>query len=96
MLNRVEFGLGLPRAVDAERLDAQAVPEDPILIEGARLAPGVLADLKRRGHRFEGEGEYADTPRIQAADYRGAASGLTKDAVSDSRAENGSLAQRSR
>jgi len=56
----------------------------------------VLADLKRRGHKFEGEGEYADTPRIQAAGYRGAASGLTKDAVSDSRAENGSLAQRSR
>ena len=96
VLNRVEYGLDLPRAVDAERLDAQAVPDDPILIEGARLAPGVLADLKRRGHKFEGEGEYADSPRIQAAGYRGAASGLTKDAVSDSRSENGSVAQRSR
>ena len=96
VLNRVEYGLDLPRAVDAERLDAQAVPDDPILIEGARLAPGVLADLKRRGHEFEGEGEYADSPRIQAAGYRGAASGLTKDAVSDSRSENGSVAQRSR
>jgi len=62
VLNRVEYGLDLPRAVDAERLDAQAVPDDPILIEGARLAPGVLADLKRRGHKFEGEGEYADSP----------------------------------
>ena len=96
VLNRVEYGLDLPRAVDAERLDAQAVPDDPILIEGARLAPGVLADLKRRGHKFEGEGEYADSPRIQAAGYRGAASGLTKDAVSDSRSENGPVAQRSR
>jgi len=96
VLNRVEYGLDLPRAVDAERLDAQAVPDDPILIEGARLAPGVLADLKRRGHKFEGEGEYADSPRIQAAGYRGAAAGLTKDAVSDSRSENGSLAQRRR
>jgi len=96
VLNRVEYGLDLPRAVDAERLDARAVPDDPILIEGARLAPGVLADLKRRGHKFEGEGEYADSPRIQAAGYRGAASGLTKDAVSDSRSENGSVAQRSR
>jgi len=96
VLNRVEYGLDLPRAVDAERLDAQAVPDDPILIEGARLAPGVLADLKRRGHKFEGEGEYADSPRIQAAGYRGAAAGLTKDAVSDSRSEDGSLAQRNR
>ena len=96
VLNRVEYGLDLPRAVDAERLDAQAVPDDPILIEGARLAPGVLADLRRRGHKFEGEGEYADSPRIQAAGYRGAAAGLTKDAVSDSRSENGSLAQRRR
>ena len=96
VLNRVEYGLDLPRAVDAERLDAQAVPDDPILIEGARLAPGVLADLKRRGHKFEGEGEYADSPRIQAAGYRGAAAGLTKDAVSDSRSEDGSLAQRRR
>jgi gamma-glutamyltranspeptidase/glutathione hydrolase len=96
VLNRVEYGLDLPRAVDAERLDAQAAPEDPILIEGARLAPGVLADLKRRGHKFAGEGEYADTPRIQAAGYRGAAAGLTKDAVSDSRSENGSVAQRNR
>ena len=96
VLNRVEYGLDLPRAVDAERLDAQAVPEDPILIEGARLARGVLRDLKRRGHRFEGEGEYADSPRIHAAGYRGAAEGLTKDAVTDSRSENGSVAQRSR
>ena len=96
VLNRVEYGLDLPRAVDAERLDAQAVPDDPILIEGARLAPGVLSDLRRRGHKFEGEGEYADSPRIQAAGYRGAAGGLTKDAVSDSRSEDGSLAQRSR
>jgi gamma-glutamyltranspeptidase / glutathione hydrolase len=96
VLNRVEYGLDLPRAVDAERLDAQAAPEDPILIEGARLARGVLANLKRRGHKFEGEGEYADSPRIQAAGYRGAANGLTKDAVSDSRSENGSVAQRNR
>ena len=62
VLNRVEYGLDLPRAVDAERLDAQAVPDDPILIEGARLAPGVLAELKRRGHKFEGEGEYGRQP----------------------------------
>ena len=96
VLNRVEYGLDLPRAVDAERLDAQAVPDAPIFIEGARLAPGVLADLKRRGHKFKGEGQYADTPRIQVAGYRGATSGLTKDAVSDSRSANGSLAQRSR
>jgi len=96
VLNRVEYGLDLARAVDAERLDAQAVPDDPILIEGGRLASGVLADLKRRGHKFEGEGEYADTPRIQAAGYRGEAAGITKEAVSDSRSENGSVAERSR
>lgn len=90
-LNRLEFGLGVARAVDAERLDAQA---SPVLIEDARIAPGVIAELERRGHTFRREGEYAMRPRIQAAGAR--FRGRAKDAVSDPRTESGSLAQRRR
>jgi hypothetical protein len=80
--------------VDVERLDAQGVLEgDPILIENARLAPGVLAGLRARGHKLKAQGEYADKPRIQAAGFRSPA-GPLKDAVSDSRTEAGSAAQR--
>jgi len=96
VLGRVEYGLDLSRAVDAERLDAQAVPDgDPILLEDARVAPAVIAELQRRGHKFEREGEYAESgPRIQAAGFRSATGDAVKDAVSDPRTEAGSFAQR--
>lgn len=74
LLNRVEYGQDLAHAVDGERLDAQAVADgDPILIEGTRLAAGVLDDLRRRGHVFEDEGEYGERPRVQAAGFAGPA-----------------------
>jgi len=95
VLNRIEFGLDLARAVDAERVDAQAAPEGPILIEEARLAAGVLADLQARGHVFAGEGEYAERPRVQAAGYA-KPRGERRLAVSDPRTDAGSLAQRRR
>jgi gamma-glutamyltranspeptidase len=94
VLDRIEFGLDLAHAVDAERLDAQGVLEgDPVLVENTRLLPGVVSALKARGHKLEAEGEYADKPRVQAAGYR-SPGGPLKDAVSDSRTEAGSLAQR--
>jgi len=95
VLNRIEYGLDLGHAVDAERLDAQAAPAEPILIEETRLAPGVLDDLIARGHTFTGEGEYAERPRVQAAGYA-KPRGERKLAVSDSRTDKGSLAQRRR
>jgi len=95
VLNRIEFGLDLAHAVDAERLDAQAAPAAPILVEESRLAPGVLADLQGRGHTFTPEGEYAERPRVQAAGFA-KPKGERKLAVSDPRTEAGSLAQRRR
>ncbi len=94
LLNRIEYGLDLAHAVDAERLDAQQAPSGPILIEDARIDPAVIADLESRGHTFTREGEYAARPRVQAAGYRSADGGPLKDAVSDPRAEAGSLAER--
>jgi gamma-glutamyltranspeptidase / glutathione hydrolase len=94
LLNRIEFGLDLAHAVDAERIDAQQAPGGPILIEDARIDPAVIAELESRGHTFTREGEYAARPRVQAAGYRSADGGALKDAVSDPRAEAGSLAER--
>ncbi len=95
VLNRIEYGLDLAHAVDAERLDAQEAPAGPILIEDARLAAGVLADLQGRGHTFTPEGEYAERPRVQAAGFA-KPRGRRKLAVSDPRTDAGSLAQRRR
>ena len=94
LLNRIEYGLDLAHAVDAERIDAQQAPVGPILIEDARVAPALVADLGSRGHAFTREGEYALRPRVQAAGYRSAHGGPLKDAVLDPRAEAGSLAER--
>jgi gamma-glutamyltranspeptidase/glutathione hydrolase len=93
VLNRIDFGLDLAHAVDAERLDAQNAPDGPVIIEGGRVSPGVLANLEARGDTFDNVGEYDIKPRVQAAGFR-SPSGATKDAVSDPRTEAGSLAQR--
>jgi gamma-glutamyltranspeptidase/glutathione hydrolase len=93
-LNRLEFGLDIAHAVDAERLDAQQGLEGPVLIEDARIDPAVLTELERRGHTFTREGEYAERPRVQAAGYA-EARGSRKEAVTDPRSpEAGSLAER--
>jgi gamma-glutamyltranspeptidase/glutathione hydrolase len=93
VFNRVEYGLPLNQAVDAERVDANEFPEKGIKVEAARLAPGVVASLQARGHKLDLLGEYDTRPRVQAAGYR-SLKGRTKDAVSDSRTDRGSLAQR--
>ena len=90
-LNRLEFGLDIAHAVDAERIDAQV---SPALIEDARIDLAVIDELERRGHTFRPEGEYGIRPRIQAAGAR--LRGRAKDAVSDPRAEPGSRAERRR
>ena len=94
LLNRIEYGLDLAQAVDAERIDAQQEPAGPILIEDARIGSGVIDDLLARGHTFASEGEYAARPRVQAAGYRTSSGDPLKDAVSDPRTEAGSLAER--
>jgi gamma-glutamyltranspeptidase/glutathione hydrolase len=95
VLNRIEFGLPLARAVDAARIDAQREPAGATFVEDARIDPAVIAELERRGHTFERLGEYGIRPRIQAAGYR-TPWGRLKDAVSDPRTDAGSLAQRFR
>ena len=93
VFNRIEYGLPLNQAVDAERVDANEFPDKGIKVEDKRLAPGVLDSLRARGHQLDLLGEYDVRPRVQAAGYRSRA-GRTKDAVSDSRTDDGSLAER--
>ena len=93
VLNKLAFGLDLAHAVDAERIDAQQEMEGPMLIEEARIDPAVIADLERRGHKLDRQGEYSDRPRVQAAGYAGR-NGREKLAVSDPRSDAGSFAQR--
>jgi gamma-glutamyltranspeptidase / glutathione hydrolase len=92
ILGTVDFGLSLPQAVDAERLDDQGGAT--INIEEARVDPAQLAALAARGHRLTPEGEYGPRPRVQSAgvDPR---TGV-KTAVSDSRSDRGSVAERAR
>jgi gamma-glutamyltranspeptidase / glutathione hydrolase len=93
VFNRIEYGLDLAHAVDAERLDAQQAPAGPILLEDARIDPAVIAELERRGHEFTREGEYGARPRVQAAGYA-RNRGRLKEAVTDPRSEAGSVAER--
>jgi gamma-glutamyltranspeptidase/glutathione hydrolase len=96
VLAKLDFGLDIPHAVDAERIDAS--PEtagDPMFIENDRVDPAVLAELGRRGHQLSAQGEYSELPRVQAAGFV-STKGKKKIAVSDPRAVNGSLAQRRR
>ena len=70
VFNRIEYGLPLNQAVDAERVDANEFPDKGIKVEDKRLAPGVLDSLRARGHQLDLLGEYDTRPRVQAAGYR--------------------------
>jgi gamma-glutamyltranspeptidase / glutathione hydrolase len=98
ILDRLVYGLDLAHAVDAPRIDAQVEQQEKkgkLLIEDKRIAPAVLAELRRRGHRLDRQGAYGELPRVQAAGFRTPGTEL-KDAVSDPRTEAASLAQRPR
>jgi gamma-glutamyltranspeptidase / glutathione hydrolase len=92
IIDTIDFGMTLPQAVDAERLDNQGGAA--INIEEARVDPAQLQALVARGHRLTREGEYGPRPRVQLAgiDPR---TGV-RTAVSDSRSDRGSLVQRAR
>ncbi|HEX2104576.1 MAG TPA: gamma-glutamyltransferase [Solirubrobacteraceae bacterium] len=92
IVGTVDFGLSLAQAIDAERLDN--LGGATINIEEARVDPVQLQALAARGHRLAREGEYGPRPRVQVAgvDPR---TGV-RTAVSDSRSDRGSLAQRPR
>jgi gamma-glutamyltranspeptidase/glutathione hydrolase len=89
VLDTLEYGADVPHAVDAERVDDQGGVR--LMVEDARLDPSVLASLQSRGWTLVREGEYGPRPRVQAA---GMAADGTMTAVSDPRADNGSLAVR--
>jgi len=91
VVNRVDFGQDVARAVDGERLDAAATA-GRVTIEERRVAPTALADLRVRGHVLAGVGEYDTRPRVQAAGVD-RASGMSLG-VSDPRADFGTLANR--
>jgi gamma-glutamyltranspeptidase / glutathione hydrolase len=94
VFNRIEYGLDLDHAVDAERVDAVDFTEKKVVhVEQKRLAPGVAAALRVRGQKLDLVGEYDDLPRVQAVGYAGFG-GAQRLAVSDSRTENGSYRQR--
>jgi gamma-glutamyltranspeptidase/glutathione hydrolase len=90
ILDTVDFGQDLPHAVDAERLDDQGTAT--LEIEDARVDPNVLSALEGKGYTLSRKGEYAIRPRVQLAGID-PLTGL-RTAVSDSRSDQGSLAQR--
>jgi gamma-glutamyltranspeptidase/glutathione hydrolase len=89
IIDTVDFGMTLPQAVDAERVDDQG--SSRLTIEDARFAPSVLDALKGRGYTLAPQGEYGPTPRMQLAGLAPGPAGLAT-AVSDSRSDHGSLA----
>jgi gamma-glutamyltranspeptidase/glutathione hydrolase len=89
ILDTIDFGQDLPHAVDAERLDDQGSAR--LEIEDARVDPSVLSALESKGYTLVRQGEYAIRPRVQLAGID-PLTGL-RTAVSDSRSDQGSLAQ---
>ena len=92
IVDTIDFGLTLPQAVDAERLDNQG--GSTINIEDARVDPAQLQALVARGHRLNREGEYGPRPRVQLAGMD-ARTGV-RTAVSDSRSDRAALVERRR
>jgi gamma-glutamyltranspeptidase/glutathione hydrolase len=90
ILDTIDFGQDLPHAVDAERFDDLGSAR--LEIEDARVDPAVLSALEGMGYTLVRQGEYAIRPRVQLAGID-PLTGL-RTAVSDSRSDQGSLAQR--
>jgi gamma-glutamyltranspeptidase/glutathione hydrolase len=89
VLDQLEFGLDVPHAVDAERVDDQG--SATLRVEDARIDPAVLSDLESRGWTLVRQGEYGPRPRLTAAGVEG---GGRMIAVADPRADDGALAAR--
>lgn len=64
VVNTVDYGLDVARAIDAERVNAPT--PNAVEIEGARLAASVLDDLRARGHVLTDLGEYGSVPIMEA------------------------------
>jgi len=90
--NVMDYGIDLPHAVDAERLNEPTCCA--MMLEDARVPPDVQAKLEARGHQIVREGEYGVRPIVQVAGTN-LKSGR-HIAVSDPRGESGSRGQRPR
>ncbi len=90
ILGRVDFGLSLSQATDAERVDSQGT--STLSTEQARLDPGAAASLQARGWTLSPQGEYAAAPRVNVAGID-LATGETAGA-SDSRTDEAALPAR--
>ena len=90
IVNVVDFGLDIARAVDAERMDAACFFSD-LGLEDARVSLMSQQELENRGHTINREGEYFITPLIEAAGFD-PSSGRNLS-FSDPRSEWGSDAQ---
>ncbi|MCW3012624.1 MAG: Gamma-glutamyltranspeptidase [Solirubrobacterales bacterium] len=90
IINRVDFGLTLAQAVDAERFDSQGT--STLEIEDARVDPAALASLQARGWTLSRLGEYGVRPRIQLAGIE-PRTGRTAG-VSDARSDRAALVPR--
>ena len=66
VVNRVDFGMNVGQAIDAERIDANG-PMGRLIAEEARIPAAVQAELARRGHVLAPVGEYDIRPRVQIA-----------------------------
>ena len=99
VVNKIDFGMNLAHAVDAERIDAQLGvegPPFPVLLEDGRVPQHVETALEKRGHEistyediFVPEDEYALLPRIQSARLQ-PRTGRTVG-LSDPRTDHGTL-----
>lgn len=64
VVNLVDFGLDIARAVDAERVDARCSGET-LRMEDLRVPREVQAELEDRGHAISRQGEYAGGPIVE-------------------------------
>ena len=100
ILQTIDFDRTVDGALDAPRIDATNGTDGRVVVEDARLAPEVLAELERRGHRLQREGEYSARPRVNAVGMTPGGPGLDPAltdkpaAAADPRTDDGALAQR--
>ena len=58
IVNRVDFGQDVAHAIDTERIECTNDPATDCLVEGGRMLPTVLDELRHRGHTLFDYGEY--------------------------------------
>jgi gamma-glutamyltranspeptidase/glutathione hydrolase len=100
IVQMIDFDQPLDQALDAPRIDATNGEDGALVVEDRRIAPAVLAELERRGHTLQREGEYGRRPRVNAAGVIAPRPGFDparvdgRAAAADPRTDDGALAER--